>query len=929
MAQLANISWPNFVAFNGQLTVATFQTPAIGGVAQAAIEFTNWLDQIRQNPAHFGFSFAYQAPVVQLLDTFFPAGVRARRFSTGPPPPLQAGQAVALPIMVPYGNTQMGIVDGPTALGYIFSVVSPPAGLDQTWQEYFLPLTVLYSWAVYLAYISFLGAPSTVLPDIEAVPRMTCVMYLERKNLAPYFFLGQTKARAGRNTAQWAQDELDNKLCLNYRAQMVFNAAQFGNPPLPEASDQWQVRMRETLFEILPGANGPLLAVEDFLQQVFSGWANNQNIQALLPPLPVGFGVVDMLADLQRLLLAVTIAAWVNAGTPMSWPPGNMASANRLRNAHTQQAMRDALDALVDAQTAGQTPLQMTPLWIKLLELYIVPIIRVPPNTLPNPTFPPGGYAPDAPGMTALVNGIATGLYTIFSIPLNIKLRKAVQLCRGHSTPGLIAANEIAREQQWIARFRRNTTEDYGRCAETYPASAISAFAFCSSPAWVNASESLYNLMSKTPVISSITHLFVMGTFFNQFLGGETVESCIPKIKALRQENIGTLLGYNIEAELDGSSKDPDLILNQTQHVLSSIEAQGRLAKQFSPDAATTGGDNRCWVRIKITGLVPHPVALCNGSKAVLAARAARGLDKNVPYPGLPHDGDWDAALNGQGVTQADREQLLRLKATMETIAGKARENSVRIVIDAEQTWYQPVIDALTDELMQKYNALDGGPATCIASFQAYLRRYPQLLDEQIRRADEKGYKLLFKQVRGAYMVTEAERWEKEGHQGPSPVWSTKEETDASFNYGIEKALSTIAEQVRQTGSSRIGAVFATHNSISVGLGIRLLEEYGLAKRQEESGKFVLSKEAAGSITFAQLYGMKDDLTNKITGSIEASGGLALVVKSMSYGDLRECLPFLARRATENKAVLDGRGGAMAERIRLGREIRRRFTPLK
>lgn len=91
---------------------------------------------------------------------------------------------------------------------------------------------------------------------------------------------------------------------------------------------------------------------------------------------------------------------------------------------------------------------------------------------------------------------------------------------------------------------------------------------------------------------------------------------------------------------------------------------------------------------------------------------------------------------------------------------------------------------------------------------------------------------------------------------------------------------------------------------------------------------------------------MKDDLTNKITGTIETEGGFPLVVKvsaspnnsamvfltlllpqSMSYGDLKECLPFLARRATENKAVLEGRGGAAAERIRLGREIRRRLLP--
>jgi proline dehydrogenase len=381
-----------------------------------------------------------------------------------------------------------------------------------------------------------------------------------------------------------------------------------------------------------------------------------------------------------------------------------------------------------------------------------------------------------------------------------------------------------------------------------------SAFAFCSVPIWVDMSEPLYNITSKIPIVSSISNAFVMRTFFNQFLGGETTEDCIPKIEDLRKRQIGTLLGYNIEAELDGSSKDPQLILTQTEHVLASIDAQAKLAKKYWPDSSATGGDNRFWVRIKVTGLLPHPVALFHGSNAILKARADKGLDKDVPLPGLPHDGDWEAALTGQGVTEADREQLLSLRSTLEAIASKARDNNVRIVIDAEQSWYQPVIDSLTDELMQKYNTLDG-PATCIASFQAYLRRHPALIDQQIRRADEKGYKLLFKQVRGAYMVTEASRHKEEGRQGHGPVWPSKAETDASFNYGIERTLETVADQIREDGKSRISAVFATHNSISIDLGISLLGKYGLAERTAADDKLVVRKEVAGSIAFAQLYG--------------------------------------------------------------------------
>lgn len=120
-------------------------------------------------------------------------------------------------------------------------------------------------------------------------------------------------------------------------------------------------------------------------------------------------------------------------------------------------------------------------------------------------------------------------------------------------------------------------------------------------------SESLYGTVSRIPIVSSIANMFIMRTFFNQFLGGQTTEDCIPKIEYLRKNQIGTLLGYNIEAELDGSSKDTQLIATQTQHVLSSIDAQANLVKKFYSDVKVTGdsgGDTRAWARIKVTGKV-------------------------------------------------------------------------------------------------------------------------------------------------------------------------------------------------------------------------------------------------------------------------------------------------------------------------------------
>jgi proline dehydrogenase len=46
----------------------------------------------------------------------------------------------------------------------------------------------------------------------------------------------------------------------------------------------------------------------------------------------------------------------------------------------------------------------------------------------------------------------------------------------------------------------------------------------------------------------------------------------------------------------------------------------------------------------------------------------------------------------------------------------------VRVIVDAEQSWYQPAIDVYTEELMREFNAGRGPPIVC-ASFPAYLRR--------------------------------------------------------------------------------------------------------------------------------------------------------------------------------------------------------------
>ena len=83
--------------------------------------------------------------------------------------------------------------------------------------------------------------------------------------------------------------------------------------------------------------------------------------------------------------------------------------------------------------------------------------------------------------------------------------------------------------------------------------------------------------------------------------------------------------------------------------------------------------------------------------------------------------------------------------------------------------------------------------------------------------------------------------------------------------------------------------------------------------------------------------GMRDDLSDKIHNSFD-QGRTPMSIVFMAYGTLREVrtgqrsqsyqqtLPFLSRRAIENKSLMTGAGGAAVERRRVGSELRRRFA---
>ncbi|GAA6039394.1 hypothetical protein JCM8097_002835 [Rhodosporidiobolus ruineniae] len=448
-------------------------------------------------------------------------------------------------------------------------------------------------------------------------------------------------------------------------------------------------------------------------------------------------------------------------------------------------------------------------------------------------------------------------------------------------------------------------------------------------PILVDMSDMILKVGMSVPLVSTAFRWFIRNTFFYQFLAGETTEEALPRIAELRQRSIGTLLGYNIEALEGGAAKPESLIRTQLEETFNAIKTNGSFGASHASPQAVASGDTRSWVRIKLTGLIADPKVIRRASDAILANRAANGTDKTVYFPGAPVDGDWDYLFSrASPLSEQDRTELLKLYAISQDLMHAGQKYSVRVIVDAEQTWYQPLIDVATEELMREFNTgKDAKPPVVVASFQAYLRRNSDLIMDQLERAQKYGYKLLIKQIRGAYHPYEVAKWTEGKRAGPPPVWSTKPETDQSYYDGMELGCKAIRKHIDQPLShADLGFIAATHNELSVDQAFELISKHSLGEK-ESDGSYRLSDEVSTRLSFAQLYGMKDNLTNRIAGMLKSETGLPLVCKSMSYGDLDEALPFLARRAIENKAIMEGRGGASSERKRLGKEIARRLLP--
>eukprot|EP00123_Amoebidium_parasiticum_P011890 comp20971_c0_seq1/m.28067 comp20971_c0_seq1/g.28067 ORF comp20971_c0_seq1/g.28067 comp20971_c0_seq1/m.28067 type:complete len:610 (-) comp20971_c0_seq1:279-2108(-) len=243
--------------------------------------------------------------------------------------------------------------------------------------------------------------------------------------------------------------------------------------------------------------------------------------------------------------------------------------------------------------------------------------------------------------------------------------------------------------------------------------------------------------------------------------------------------------------------------------------------------------------------------------------------------------------------TEEDIKDLQALMHRMERVCAAAQRLGVRIMIDAEQSYFQPVIDLVAVTMMEKFNR-DRVQPLVYNTHQMYLKRAVPKLQAEMHRAEREGWAHGSKLVRGAYMVSERRRAHELGIE--DPICSSKEETDRSYDQGVALVLGAVAQD------KPVAIMVASHNEHSIKQAVQLMRNLAIPRNTQ-------------AVYFGQLMGMCDHI------SLTLGAKSFNIAKYVPYGPIGETIPYLLRRAQENSSIL---GQTLTERTMLWMELKRR-----
>ncbi|XP_076856850.1 hydroxyproline dehydrogenase [Brachyhypopomus gauderio] len=406
---------------------------------------------------------------------------------------------------------------------------------------------------------------------------------------------------------------------------------------------------------------------------------------------------------------------------------------------------------------------------------------------------------------------------------------------------------------------------------------ALSVFRLCSFPVLVNNFGKLMTF-ARTILGKRGFSMILRPVVYAQFVAGETEPEIAKSMRKMSLLGLQPMLAVPIEEDL-GESTGEQRYDDNLASMLECVRMSH--SNSWSKDPM---------MQLKVTALVSPE--LCVKLTSLLKKQE---FDLNLLVRAMDNE-----VVTFPGLSESENMHFLHGLRRLNQI-GQASINKVRVLVDAEYTYMNPALSLITMAMMKKFNQED---AWIWNTYQCYLKKSRDLLLNAIRLSVDESFCLGIKLVRGAYMDKERKLADKEGR--PDPIHQSWEHTNKSYNGSLEILLNLISQN-----PDRYKIIVATHNEESVRMAITQMVQLGISQD-------------GGSVCFGQLLGMCDHVSLTL-----AQQGF-LVYKSVPYGSVDDTLPYLARRAQENRSVLQGiRKERDLLRQELWRRIREKFAGSK
>ncbi|KAG8524410.1 Hydroxyproline dehydrogenase [Galemys pyrenaicus] len=467
---------------------------------------------------------------------------------------------------------------------------------------------------------------------------------------------------------------------------------------------------------------------------------------------------------------------------------------------------------------------------------------------------------------------------------------------------------------------------------------------------------------------SRLSGALLRASIYGQFVAGETAAEVRACVRQLQTLGLRPLLAVPTEEEPDSAVKTGEAWYEGN---LGAMLQCVHLSRGL-PETPGPAGDTL--MQLKVTALAS--TRLC---KELTSWVRRAGASSEMSPQRLAEAMDSGRDLQLSCLNTEQNRHLRASLSRLHQVVQHARAQRVRLLVDAEYTSLNPALSLLVEALATRWNSPGEGGPWVWNTYQAYLKDTPERLRRDAEAADRAGLAFGVKLVRGAYLDKERALAQLQGAEDPTQP--DYEATSQSYSRCLELMLAQVSRR-----GPLCHLMVASHNEASVHQATKRcalgwdsgaslpLQRYaegggpgqgGTARAVGSGGDGGISKifnpcytrgsRPAGSRPDEHAAAARAGLAmepgtgpsgqsavlatsllllccwfqttvsrSRVLGSrpeTRRQAGYA-VYKSIPYGSLEEVIPYLIRRAQENRSVLRG---ARRERELLSQELRRRL----